>query len=38
MNADIYEELGVSKKVYLYGEKIAESLKPRFEEIDKIAL
>lgn len=30
---NIYKELGISKDVYQYGEKIAQELKPRFEEL-----
>lgn len=33
----MYEELGITKEVYEYGEKIIESLKERFEAIDKVA-
>lgn len=33
----MYQECGVSKEVFLFGEKIAEKLKDRFYEIDKIA-
>ena len=33
----MYKELGISKEVYKYGEKIIESLKERFKEIDDIA-
>ena len=29
-----YKELGISKEVYEFGEKIEQELKPRFEEID----
>ena len=36
-NLKIYNELGVSKSVYEYGEKIIKELKPRFELIDEIA-
>ena len=32
-----YKELGIEKKVYEFGEKIEESLKGRFEEIDRNA-
>lgn len=34
---EIYKRLGISKEVLAFGEKIIESLKPRFEEIDKTA-
>ena len=38
MNKEIlYEELGICKKVYDFGEKILEGLKSRFEEIDSTA-
>ena len=29
-----YKELGISKEVYEFGEKIEQELKARFEEID----
>ena len=32
-----YREAGVSDEVYAFGEKIAEELKERFEEIDRMA-
>lgn len=32
-----YKELGISNEVYSFGEKILDSLKERFEKIDKIA-
>ena len=32
-----YEELGISKEVYEFGEKIIDGLKERFDKIDKIA-
>ncbi len=32
-----YKELGISDEVYSFGEKILDSLKERFEKIDKIA-
>ena len=32
-----YKELGISDEVYSFGEKILESLKERFDKIDKIA-
>ena len=32
--ADIYQALGVSGEVLAYGEKILETLRPRFAEID----
>lgn len=34
---NLYETLGISKEVLSYGEKVINSLKGRFEEIDKIA-
>ena len=37
MNNQMYEKLGISKEVAAFSEKILERLKPRFEEIDKIA-
>ena len=33
----LYKELGICKEVYDFGEKILESLKGRFEEIDSNA-
>ncbi len=33
----MYEERGISKEVYRYGEKILSSLKDRFEKIDEMA-
>ncbi len=36
-NQSIYAELGISEKVYTFGEKILEGLCDRFAEIDKIA-
>ncbi len=33
----MYRELGISEKVYLFGQKIESTLKERFEEIDKVA-
>lgn len=35
--SNIYNELGVSKEVYDFGENIISSLKERFDEIDKVA-
>ena len=32
-----YEELGISKEVYEFGEKIIDGLKERFDKIDKTA-
>ncbi len=37
MNKDMHEKLGISSRVAEFSEKILEKLKPRFEEIDKIA-
>ena len=37
MNSKIYEELGISKKVYEFGEQILSGLKDRFEKIDQRA-
>ena len=37
MNNIMYEKLGISKQVASFSDKILERLKPRFEEIDKIA-
>ena len=34
---NMYRELGISDEVFAYGKKIEESLKERFEEIDKVA-
>lgn len=34
---DIYKELGISEKVFAYGEKIEATLKERFSEIDQVA-
>ena len=34
---EFYNEIGISPAVYQYGEKTLDSLKDRFEEIDKIA-
>ena len=34
---NMYKELGISEKVYLYGQEIESSLKERFAEIDKVA-
>ena len=33
----MYEQLGVSRTVYEYGEAVLESLRPRFDEIDQTA-
>ena len=35
--AKMYESLGISEKVYSFGERILEELKPRFDGIDKVA-
>ena len=37
MNTKIYEEIGISKEVIEFGEKILTELKPRFEKIDETA-
>ena len=37
MNNQMYEKLGISKRVAEFSSEILEKLKPRFEEIDKIA-
>ena len=37
MNSKIYEELGISKEVYDFGQNILEGLKERFEKIDENA-
>ena len=37
MNSKIYEELGISKVVYDFGQNILEGLKERFEKIDETA-
>ncbi len=37
MNNKIYEELGISQKVYEFGEEILRGLKERFEKIDENA-
>ena len=34
---EFYSEIGISPAVYRYGEKTLDSLKDRFEEIDRIA-
>ena len=34
---EIYQELGIDEKVFAYGQKFEETLKERFEEIDKTA-
>ena len=34
---NIYKEFGISDKVFALGEKALAELKPRFEEIDRIA-
>ena len=33
----IYEDLGITPEVYVLGEEILKELKPRFDEIDKVA-
>ena len=37
MESKIYEELGISKEVFEFGEKILDSLKDRFSKIDETA-
>ena len=37
MNTKIYEEIGISRQVIEFGEKILEDLKPRFDKIDETA-
>ncbi|MBO5621198.1 MAG: methionine gamma-lyase family protein, partial [Butyrivibrio sp.] len=37
MNSKIYQELGISEKVYRFGEEILDSLKDRFVKIDENA-
>ena len=34
---EMYKEMGIDGKVYSFGQEIAESLKQRFEEIDRVA-
>ncbi|MBR6521601.1 MAG: methionine gamma-lyase family protein [Oscillospiraceae bacterium] len=34
---ELYAQMGISAEVYEYGEKIIEKLRPRFDEIDRIA-
>ena len=34
---DMYQELGISENVYRFGKEILDSLKPRFDEIDRNA-
>ncbi|MCR5545212.1 MAG: methionine gamma-lyase family protein [Lachnospiraceae bacterium] len=34
---EMYEEIGISKKVYEFGEKVLKELEPRFLEFDKVA-
>lgn len=34
---EIYKQLGISKEVYEYGERILKELESRFQEIDKVA-
>ena len=33
----IYEDMGITPEVYALGEEILKELKPRFDEIDKVA-
>ena len=37
MESKIYEELGISKEVFAFGQKILDGLKERFEKIDETA-
>lgn len=37
MMKEMYEQLGISSKVYEFGREIEESLKERFEEFDRVA-
>ncbi|WP_074887413.1 methionine gamma-lyase family protein [Butyrivibrio proteoclasticus] len=37
MNSNMYENLGISKEVYEFGEKILKELEPRFKAIDETA-
>ena len=37
MNSNMYEALGISRKVYEFGEKILKELEPRFKAIDETA-
>ncbi len=34
---ELYARMGISNEVYEYGEKIIEKLRPRFDEIDRVA-
>ena len=34
---NLYQKMGIEKKVYVYGQKIEEALKERFAAIDKTA-
>ena len=34
---EMYKEMGIDEKVFSFGQEIAESLKERFEEIDRVA-
>lgn len=34
---ELYARMGISEKVYEFGEKIIEKLRPRFDEIDRVA-
>ena len=36
-NMDMYAQLGISEKVYAFGEEILASLRGRFDEIDRVA-
>ena len=37
ITTEMYKEMGIDGKVYSFGQEIAESLKQRFEEIDRVA-
>ena len=37
MNSSIYEQLGISKKVFDFGEEILKGLEERFKKIDENA-
>ena len=36
-NMHMYSQLGVSEKVYRFGEEVLASLRTRFDEIDQVA-
>ena len=37
MTRELYKEMGIDSKVFEFGQKIVQELKPRFSEIDKVA-